>query len=142
MANAKSLAGLMKWLHREEWHNAFDELQERHLGRACTKAGIAIEELADVLGEQHSSVLWGCVFEDLLARDLDDGRNIVDDYLRRRGWKESASARTYMLALRSSVVSCWCNRPYTMRKRRLSSITRLPCRKVTGMPGQRWHAAR
>jgi hypothetical protein len=59
MANAKSLAGLMKWLHREEWHNAFDELQERHLGRACTKAGIAIEELADILGEQHSSVLWG-----------------------------------------------------------------------------------
>jgi hypothetical protein len=90
MANAKSLAGLMNWLHREEWHNSFDELRERHLGRACTKAGIAIEELADVLGEQHSSVLWGCVFEDLLARDLDDGRNIVDDYLRRRGWKESA----------------------------------------------------
>jgi hypothetical protein len=59
MANAKSLAGLMKWLHREEWHNAFDELRERHLGRACTKAGIAIEELADILGEQHSSVLWG-----------------------------------------------------------------------------------
>jgi hypothetical protein len=107
MANAKSLAGLMKWLHREEWHDAFDELQERHLGRACSKAGIAIEELADVLGEQHSSVLWGCVFEDLLARDLDAGRNIVDDYLRRRGWKESASARTYMLALRSSVVSLY-----------------------------------
>src|SRR5262249_33842438 len=107
MANAKSLAGLMKWLHREVWHNAFDELLERHLGRACTKAGIAIEELADVLGEQHSSVLWDCVFEDLLARDLADGRNIVDDYLRRRGWKESASARTYMLALRSSVVSLY-----------------------------------
>ena len=70
MANAKSLAGLMKWLHREEWHNAFDELQERHLGRACSKAGIAIEEPADVLGEQCYSMLWGCVFEDLLAREL------------------------------------------------------------------------
>jgi hypothetical protein len=27
---------------------------------------------------------------------------------------------------------------YTTRRRRLSSITRAPCRKVMGMPGQRW----
>ncbi len=52
-------------------------------------------------------MLWGCVFEDLLARDLDDGRNIVDDYLKRRGWKESASNRAYMTALRSSVMSLY-----------------------------------
>jgi hypothetical protein len=31
---------------------------------------------------------------------------------------------------------------YTTRRRRLSSITRAPCRKVMGMPGQRWQAAR
>ena len=31
---------------------------------------------------------------------------------------------------------------YTTRRRRLSSITRAPCRKVVGAPGQRWHAAR
>jgi hypothetical protein len=30
--------------------------------------------------------------------------------------------------------------PYITRKRRLSSITRAPCRKVMGVPGQRWHA--
>jgi hypothetical protein len=31
---------------------------------------------------------------------------------------------------------------YTTRKRRLSSITRAPCCRVTEMPGQRWQAAR
>jgi hypothetical protein len=31
---------------------------------------------------------------------------------------------------------------YTKRRRRLSSITRAPCRKVTGVPGQRSQAAR
>jgi hypothetical protein len=31
---------------------------------------------------------------------------------------------------------------YTTRRRRLSSITRAPCRKVMGVPGQRWQAAR
>jgi hypothetical protein len=97
----------MKWLRREEWCSAFDECLDRHFGRACAEAGIAIDELPDVVGEHHSSVLWGCVLEDFLGCDLDDGRNLVEDYLKRRGWKESASNRAYMAALRSSVMSLY-----------------------------------
>lgn len=107
MANAKSLAGLIKWLRRDEWRDALNELLDRHLGPACAKAEVSFDELLDIVGDHHSSVLWGCVFEDLLARDLDDGRNIVDDYLKRRGWKESASNRAYMRALRSSSMSLY-----------------------------------
>ena len=92
---------------RDEWRGVFDELLERHLGRACVKAGIAIDELPDVVGEHHSSVLWTCVFEDFLALSLDDGRNIVDDYLKRRGWEDSVSNRAYMAALRNSVMSLY-----------------------------------
>ncbi len=54
-----------------------------------------------------ATVLWGAAFEDLLATDLPDGRNIADDYLRRRGWKESASTRDYIAGLRRSVVSLY-----------------------------------
>ena len=42
-----------------------------------------------------------------MTREGAEGSNIVDDYLKRRGWKESASARAYMLALRSSVMSLY-----------------------------------
>jgi len=42
-----------------------------------------------------------------LTREGADGRNIVDDYLKRRGWKESASTRAYMSALRTSVMSLY-----------------------------------
>jgi hypothetical protein len=42
-----------------------------------------------------------------LTRDFDDGSNIVDDYLKRRGWKEGVSTRTYMAALRTSVMSLY-----------------------------------
>lgn len=107
MANAKSLAGLMKWLRRDEWRDALDELLDRHLGPACVKADVSFDELAGIVGDHHSGVLWGCVFEDLLARDLNGGRNIVDDYLKRRGWKESPSNKAYMTALRSSVMSLY-----------------------------------
>ncbi len=107
MANARSLAGLMKFLHRGEWGDAFNETLDRHLAPACANAGVAIDELPDRIGDQNTSVLWGCVFEDFLTSNLDDGRNIVDDYLKRRGWKESASNKAYISALRSSVMSIY-----------------------------------
>ncbi|HZL29693.1 MAG TPA: hypothetical protein VFC54_01360 [Pseudolabrys sp.] len=107
MANAKSLAGLMKCLRRDEWRDALNELLDRHLRPACAKADVSFDELPGIVGDHHSGVLWGCVFEDLLTRDLDDGRNIVDDYLKRRGWKESASNKAYMTALRSSEMSLY-----------------------------------
>jgi hypothetical protein len=107
MASATALTGLMKWLGREEWQEPFNELIERHLGPACEEAGIALDELADVVGDGHASTLWGCVFEDFLASDLDDGSNIVDDYLKRRGWKEGVANKRYMMSLRSSVMSLY-----------------------------------
>lgn len=107
MASAKSLAGLMKWLRRDEWRDVFNALLDQHLAPACVNAEVSIDELPDLIGDHHTSVLWGCVFEDLLTRDLDDGHNIVDDYLKRRGWKESASNKAYIAALRSSAMSLY-----------------------------------
>jgi hypothetical protein len=107
MASAHVLTGLMKWLGREEWREPFNELIARHLGSACEEAGIALDELAGAVGDPHASVLWGCVFEDFLASDLDDGSNIVDDYLKRRGWKESVPNKRYLTSLRSSVMSLY-----------------------------------
>jgi hypothetical protein len=53
------------------------------------------------------STVWACAFEDFLTRKFDDGENAIDDYLRRRGWKESASVRLYMAALRNSTMSLY-----------------------------------
>jgi hypothetical protein len=105
MARAHSLDGLMKWLRRDEWRDAFAEVLNHHLQPACSKADLAVEKLPSIIGEHWFMALWGCAFEDFLSRDLDDGRNIVDDYLKRRGWKESASSKAYIAELRSSVMS-------------------------------------
>jgi hypothetical protein len=43
------------------------------------------------------STLWGCVFEDLVSAGRAE-RNVADDYLKRRGWKESAGTRAYIEA--------------------------------------------
>ena len=113
MPASSSLAGLIKWLGRDEWREPFEEVLWLHTGPACKQAGIEFEDIEDILGHHHSTTLWGCAFEDFLTRTLEpdasdqDGRNIVDDYLRRRGWKETGSNRRYMQALRGSVMSLY-----------------------------------
>jgi hypothetical protein len=108
VTNARSLQGLMKWLSRVEWRDRFAEVYDHHLLPACRRSGFDAEEVMAILGEDwFMTTVWGCAFEDFLTREGADGRNIVDDYLKRRGWKEGASARAYMSALRRSVMSLY-----------------------------------
>ena len=93
MPSSEALSGLIKWLRREPWDDAFGELLERHLGRACDKAGVPLDELGEVLGEHWAMTLWGCAFEDFLTREVEGAGNLVDDYLKRRGWNEKATTR-------------------------------------------------
>ena len=108
MPSTHSLAGLMKWLAREPWRDAFADVLEQHVAGPCEAAGIeSIEELGERVGAHWATTLWGCAFEDFLTKDVAEAGNIVDDYLKRRGWKENAVDRAYMAALRSSMMSLY-----------------------------------
>src|SRR5438128_5337105 len=108
MGGTRSLQGLMKWLSRDEWRDLFAEVFDRHLLPACERTGVEVDQVISILGQDgFMTTVWGCAFEDFLTRELAGGRNIVDDYLKRRGWKESASARAYLMALRGSVLSLY-----------------------------------
>src|ERR1700674_261693 len=72
------------------------------------ETGLEINDVVAAIGEDlFMSTVWACAFEDFLTREFDDGENAIDDYLRRRGWKESASVRIYMAALRNSTMSLY-----------------------------------
>jgi hypothetical protein len=108
MRGTHSLRGLMKWLTRDEWRDRFTEIYDDHLLPACDQTNLDVDDVISILGENwFMSTVWGCAFEDFLTREFEDGSNIVDDYLKRRGWKESASTRAYMAALRTSVMSLY-----------------------------------
>jgi hypothetical protein len=108
MASAHSLRGLIKWLTRDEWRDRFAGVYDAHLQPACERSGVDVDKVVSILGKDwFMTTVWGSAFEDFLTRDFDDGQNIVDDYLKRRGWKESASTRAYMTALRTSVASLY-----------------------------------
>jgi hypothetical protein len=108
MLGNHSLSGLMKWLTHEEWREPFADVLDLHLGPACEDYEMEFEDIAEVIGDHAAMTLWGCAFEDFLTQAIEpDGRNIVEDYLKRRGWKESAGNRRYMEALRDSCMSLY-----------------------------------
>jgi hypothetical protein len=107
MASAHSLDGLLKFLRRDEWRDEFKELLEHHLQPACDQFDIEIDDIGSLLGADAFITLWGAAFEDFASRTLDDNRNIIDDYLKRRSFKESATNKAYMRALQSSVMSLY-----------------------------------
>ena len=108
MTGTHLLQGLMKWLTHDEWRDRFAEVYDGHLLPACDQTDLDVKEIRSILGEDwFMRTVWGCAFEDFLTRDFEDGSNIVDDYLKRRGWKEGASTRAYMTALRTSVMSLY-----------------------------------
>ena len=102
-----AVEGLIKWLRRDEWRAAFEDLMDEHLGDTCDEIDGSLDDLTSLLGSEAFIAVWGCAFEDFLTREAEDGANIVDDYLKRRGLREPASSRAYMKGLRNSVMSLY-----------------------------------
>jgi hypothetical protein len=106
MANRHRLDGLFKWAGRPQWAEEMQEMADQHLVSVCEAYDVDPDELAGLIGDAAFLNLWGCIFEDLVAHDF-GGRNIADDYLKRRGWKESAGGRAYIKALRDARMSLY-----------------------------------
>ncbi len=88
------------------WFGRLQEVVAEHLMPALEEFDLDYDDLPEVLGEPWPGVLWGCGFEDFLSRQYEDG-NIVDLYLKRRGWNEPAANLEYFGALRDTPVSLY-----------------------------------
>lgn len=106
MAAIHSIEGLMRWVRRDEWRDKFEEVLQPHVGPTRLGDGIDLDELAEIIGDHGVTNLWGCAFEDFLSLGPNE-RNVATDYLKRRGWKESAGTRAYIEALRRSTMSLY-----------------------------------
>jgi hypothetical protein len=101
------LSGIIKWCAREDWRPRVDAVMAEHFEPAMNAFGLDFQEIGEVLGETWAVTL-GCAFEDFLTRRFGPGdENPVEVYRQRRGWKEPVTARTYMTALRTSLMSLY-----------------------------------
>lgn len=107
MAERNDISGLLSYIGSEgDWRARLQDVMAEHLMPALEEFEIDHDDLAELLGDQRSGVLWGCGFEDFLGQHYEDG-NIVDLYLKRRGWKETALNQAYFTALRDAPVSLY-----------------------------------
>jgi len=103
----KAVGNLMQWTERPEWADDYSDIFHAHLGPLCERLGISDQELAEETAD-YGHMLLGVIFEDLASRRLPpDDRNLVDDYLKRRGWRESVPGRRYLQQVRDSVLSLY-----------------------------------
>src|SRR3954451_20502655 len=106
--SGRAVAAVTQWAAREEWRGWLEDVIAAHLAPACEAAGGTPDELPDLLGVDAPAQRTGCAFEDFLPREFEpDGRNVVDDYLERRGWTEPVAAKRYLQDLRRSVMSVY-----------------------------------
>ena len=105
----KAVANLMEWVRREDqWAALFEATLHAHTAATLDAGRLSQGELTGILGDAGSGLLFGCVFEDLTAQRFETvPHNIVDDYLKRRGWRDSVPCRRYMAALRDAIMSVY-----------------------------------
>jgi len=105
----KAIRNIMRWADRPEWSDERESVFDSHLGPLGDYLDTGQGEIIGELAEHGlDGMLFGIMFEDFLSRRLPpDDRNIVDDYLKRRGWRETVPGRRYLQNLRDSVLTLY-----------------------------------
>ncbi|RYH06606.1 hypothetical protein [Tropicimonas sp. IMCC6043] len=109
MAKVNGVDGLIGFIGKDNtWRERLLEVLGEHIGPALEEFDLEFEDLDVLLSDPWPMTLWGCAFEDLLGRTYGKGQtNVVDVYLGKRGWNETAEDRAYLAGLRSAAPSLY-----------------------------------
>jgi hypothetical protein len=104
----QAIGHLIKWSEKDEWAPYRRQVFAEHFELIMERFDISEQEIVDLLDEAFDMVC-GFVLEDFFtARFGEEGElNVVDDYLKRRGWREKVPAKRYLEALRDSVATLY-----------------------------------
>lgn len=104
----EALERLAAWAPRERWREVCRRALAAHFETLCAGAGMSEEELAEEIGEEQYETAEACAFEDFITSGSGTkGRNVIDDYLDQRAWREAIGGRDYLRALRASLMSLY-----------------------------------
>ena len=103
------LANVVEWAgDHEEWGDFRAEVFGAHFGPLMDGLELTDDALFERLGPMTPVVLTAVMEDFLASRFGEDGdRNVVDEYLARRGWLEKKQAATYLRAVRDSTPSLY-----------------------------------
>jgi hypothetical protein len=90
----EAIGNLIKWSEKDEWAPYRQQVFAEHFELILERFDISEQTIVDLLDEAFGMVA-GFVLEDFFtARFGEKGElNVVDDYLKRRGWREKVPAK-------------------------------------------------
>jgi len=108
-ADDRVLANVVAWAgDHDEWGGFRAEVFGAHFGPLMDGLELSDEALFESLGPMTPVVLTAVMEDFLASRFGEDGeRNVVDEYLARRGWLEKKQAASYLRAVRDSMPSLY-----------------------------------
>lgn len=99
----RAVDNLLRWADGEDWEVRRGIVFDAHVGRLVVDLEMDVEDLFEELGTHGAAVISFIVEDFLSAWFGDDGdENVVDEYLKRRGWLEKGPATRYLRALRDA----------------------------------------
>jgi uncharacterized protein (DUF2384 family) len=105
----KAVRNMKNWADRPEWSDELSIVFDAHFSTVREYVDISPDEFhQNIVESDYGGMLFGVVFEDFVSRNLSpSNKNIIDDYLARRDWRESVAGRRYLQQLRNSVLSLY-----------------------------------
>ena len=101
------LDGFLKWIQRGRWREHLNDVFDEHIYAYCDLHDLdSFEKLSAKIGPHSVSHLNDSGLMDFMTRDTEDG-NVVDLYLKRRGWKEKSISKAFLKGVRNSVMSLY-----------------------------------
>lgn len=111
MALGTDIGNVVKYTRGGEWRVRFEAVLNDHVSVVLPAfKAETYEDLVRVIGPRWGMTLWGCAFEDMATRVYADGEetgNLMDVFLKRRGWKEKLLTRGYLISLGASFPSLY-----------------------------------
>lgn len=108
MSKGYSLKGLVKFLSHDPWKDHLDLVLDEHFDPVLDVLDIELKDIEINFGKDSALLLYSCAIEDFMTRDFGfELANVVDEYLRRRRWKESPKNQAYLKAVRASIMSLY-----------------------------------
>jgi len=105
----KAVRNIKNWADRPAWSDELSIVFDAHFAAVRKHVDISPEEFHEnIVESDYGGMLFGIVFEDFLSKTLSpSNKNVIDDYLTRRGWREGVVGRRYLQQLRNSVLSLY-----------------------------------
>jgi hypothetical protein len=106
---AETVERLNRYAEGDDWRGHRRAHVERMLGPVPARYGLEVETCCSEIAELgHAGTLFGFLHESFLAAEFGPDRvNVIDGFLKRRGWQQTPRAREYLQGIRATPVSLY-----------------------------------